>query len=89
MKRLAIFALPAMLAVLLAASAVPAAAASVDPFIRACPSKTLEEGATGKLNHNPAAKQAIVPAGAISLRLCRYHGFGELGKQTPRTTRRI
>jgi hypothetical protein len=74
--------------VLLGATAIPAAAAS-DPFAEGCPPKTLEEGASAGLNHNPAAKKAIVPTGATSLRICRYWGFGnESGKQTPKTQAR-
>ncbi len=87
MKRLAILALPVVLVVLLAAPVAQAAAASADPFARACPPETLEEGSAGELNHNPAAKRSIVPAGATSLRLCRYYGFGA-GRQTPKTQAR-
>jgi len=89
-KRLAILALPALVAFLLGIVASPAAAhAAADPFAEGCPAKTLEEGATAGLNHNPAAKKEIVPAAAISLRICRYWGFGnETGKQTPKTQAR-
>jgi hypothetical protein len=69
---------------------VPAAAsAAEDPFAEGCPAETLEEGATAGLEHNPAAKKSIVPAGATSLRICRYWGFGnEKGQQTPKTQAR-
>jgi hypothetical protein len=89
-KRLSAFALPALLALALGAAALaPAASAAADPFADGCPREALEEGASAKLNHNPAAKHAFVPAGAISLRICRYWGFGnESGKQTPKTQAR-
>jgi hypothetical protein len=86
-RRLAIFALPFVVVALIGTGVTSAAAASVDPFAQSCPSTTLEEGATGKLNHNPAARKAIVPAGASALRLCRYYGFGA-GRQTPKTQAR-
>jgi hypothetical protein len=77
--------LPLLAALLLAVDAIPAAAAS-DPFAESCPPQALEEGAGASLNDNPAAKKAIVPAGATSLRICRYWGFGnEKGEQTPKT----
>jgi hypothetical protein len=89
-KRLSAFVLPALLALTLGAVALaPAASAVADPFAEGCPKETLEEGASVKLNHNPAAKHAFVPAGATSLRICRYWGFGnESGKQTPKTQAR-
>jgi hypothetical protein len=34
-----------------------------EPFADGCPTAALEEGAVTKLNHNPAAKKATVPAG--------------------------
>jgi hypothetical protein len=72
-----------------AALAPAMASAAADTFANGCPQKTLEEGASAKLNHNPAAKKAFVPAGATSLRICRYWGFGnESGKQTPKTQAR-
>ena len=81
-----------VLAVLLL-NPLPAAAAtaaqSTQPFATGCPAEAPEEGATAKLNHNPAARRAIVPAGAVSVRVCRYYGFGELGKQTPKTQARV
>jgi hypothetical protein len=70
-----------------AGSMAAATAAEADPFATACPAETLEEGAVAKLNHNPAATRAIVPAGATSMRLCRYYGFGA-GRQTPKTQAR-
>jgi hypothetical protein len=85
-RRLAILLVSLALPALLSAS--PAAAANADPFAQSCPAKALEEGAAGKLNHNPAAKRAIVPAGAIALRLCRYYGFGAV-RQTPKTQARV
>jgi hypothetical protein len=65
-----------------------AAARTTEQFAQTCPAETLEEGATVKLNHNPAARHAIVPTGATSMRICRYYGFGELSKQTPKTQAR-
>lgn len=77
-----------MVALLLALTAT--AAAANDPFAEGCPPKTLEEGASKGLNHNPAAKKTLVPAGATSLRICRYWGFGnEKGEQTPKTQARV
>jgi hypothetical protein len=74
--------------VLAALGASPAAAAAAEPFAHACPKEALEEGAAAKLNHNPKARRAIVPAGATSMRICRYYGFGEFSKQTPKTQAR-
>lgn len=88
MRRLAILILPAVLSVLLAALGGPTGAAAAEPFDRTCPAEALEEGAEAELNHNPVAKRSIVPGGATSLRLCRYYGFGEFGKQTPKTQAR-
>jgi hypothetical protein len=82
-KQLSALAIAALLALIVCA---PAGAA--EPFAGGCPTKALEEGTAAKLNHNPAARKAIVPAGAISMRICRYYGFGELGKQTPKTQAR-
>jgi hypothetical protein len=76
----------------LAASLIGAARANAapDPFAEGCPPKTLEEGAASGLNHNPAARKTLVPAGATSLRICRYWGFGnEKGEQTPKTQARV
>lgn len=84
MKRF-LLTLPAVL--LLWTGAAPAAARSADPFARGCPQEVLEEGSVGKLNHNPRARTAIVPAGASGLRICRYYGFGA-GRQTPKTQAR-
>jgi hypothetical protein len=79
-----------ILAVAIAALLPAAAHAATDPFAEGCPAETLEERASAGLNHNPAAKKAIVPAGATSLRICRYWGFGnESGKQTPATQARV
>jgi hypothetical protein len=82
-KRPAIFAMSLIFALCICTQANAA-----EPFAHGCPQETLEEGAVGKLNHNPAARQAIVPAGAISMRICRYYGFGEFAKQTPKTQAR-
>lgn len=89
MKRLRLL-IPALALLLLLVAAGPAQArAAEDPFAEGCPPKELEEGASAGLNHNPAAKRAIVPPGATSLRICRYWGFGnEQGKQTPKTQAR-
>ena len=89
MKRLRLL-IPALALLLLLVAAGPAQArAAEDPFAEGCPPKKLEEGASAGLNHNPAAKRAIVPPGATSLRICRYWGFGnEGGKQTPKTVTR-
>lgn len=89
MKRLRLL-IPALALLLLLVAAGPAQArAAEDPFAEGCPPKKLQEGATAGLNHNPAARKAIVPAGATSLRICRYWGFGnEQGKQTPKTQAR-
>jgi hypothetical protein len=67
----------------------PATAQATQPFARDCPAEAPEEGPTAKLNHNPAARRAIVPSGAVSVRICRYYVFGELGKQTPKTQARV
>jgi hypothetical protein len=77
-----------LLVALCALAAAPGLASAAEPFAEGCPGTALEEGAVTKLNHNPAARKAIVPAGATSLRLCRYYGFGEAGKQTPKTQAR-
>jgi hypothetical protein len=87
MKRLSVLGASVLSCLLLGTHATPAMAGSADPFARGCPSKVLDEGATEKLNHNPAARKAIVPAGAISVRICDYYGFG-FGKQTPKTQAR-
>jgi hypothetical protein len=82
--------LPAIcLAVLLlgALAAAPSGARAAEPFAGGCPKEALEEGSVGKLNHNPRARKAILPAGATSMRLCRYYGFGA-GNQTPKTQAR-
>jgi hypothetical protein len=80
--------LTALLLVSLGAFAfAPGLASAAEPFAEGCPSTALEEGTVTKLNRNPAAKKAIVPAGATSLRLCRYYGFGA-GRQTPKTQAR-
>jgi hypothetical protein len=78
----------ALIALAVALAAGPSAAAAAEPFAEGCPSTALEEGSVTKLNHNPAAKKALVPAGATSLRICRYYGSGEAGKQTPKTQAR-
>jgi hypothetical protein len=64
-------------------------AQATQPFAGRCPTEAPEEGATAKLNRNPAARHTIVPAGAVSVRICRYYGFGEAGKQTPKTQARV
>lgn len=81
MRRHLFLAFPLLVALLLGITATTAAAAP-DPFVEGCPNETLKEGAATSLNHNPAAKKTIVPAGATSLRICRYWGFGnETGRQ--------
>jgi hypothetical protein len=82
------FSVVAPLVLLVALMVAPAAARSAEPFAGGCPSKALEEGAVKQLNHDPRARKAIVPAGATSLRICRYYGSGYLGKQTPKTQAR-
>jgi hypothetical protein len=83
--------LPFLAMVILSFSAIPTGArAAADPFAEGCPKETLKEGAATSLNHNPATKKTIVPAGATSLRICRYWGFGnEQGRQTPKTQARV
>jgi hypothetical protein len=88
MRRIAIFGALALAVLLSSVLAGTAAARAPEPFARGCPAETLEEGASAKLNHNPAARHAIIPAGAISMRICRYYGFGEFDKQTPKTQAR-
>jgi hypothetical protein len=82
-KRPAIFAMSLIFVLCICTQANAA-----EPFATGCPKEALEEGAAAKLNHNPAARKAIVPAGAISMRICRYYGFGGLGEQTPKTQAR-
>ncbi len=84
MKRLTVL---AFLALLLCAALAPSAARAAEPFAHGCPPEVLEEGAVGKLNHNPVARKALVPAGATAVRICRYYGFGA-GRQTPKTQAR-
>lgn len=88
MRRVAIFSALALAVCFSNAVAGATEAQAADPFADSCPAEALEEGAAGKLNHNPAARRAIVPAGAISVRICRYYGFGEFDKQTPKTQAR-
>ena len=87
-RRLLILAVPVVLLLLLGAHANPAMARATNPFAEGCPPEALEEGGTEKLNHNPAARDAIVPAGAIAVRICNYYGFGEFGRQTAKTQAR-
>ena len=84
MKRLALLGLALLFA---AVAMVPGAAGAAEPFANGCPTEALDGGSVAKLNRDPAAKKAIVPAGAISMRICRYYGFGA-GRQTPKTQAR-
>ena len=79
----------ALAAILVSVLAGTPAARAAEPFAEGCPAEALEEGKTAELNHNPAARHAIVPAGAISMRICRYYGFGEFARQTPKTQARV
>ena len=88
MKRLSILAVPVVWLLLLGAQATPAMARATNPFAQGCPPEALEEGGTEKLNHNPAAREAIVPAGAVAVRICNYYGLGDFGKQTAKTRAR-
>ena len=84
------FPLIGVLAMLVVVAAAPASTHAAEPFAHGCPSEAPEEGTVAKLNHNPAARKAIVPAGATSVRLCRYWGFaGPSGRQTPKTQARV
>ncbi|HEY5332652.1 MAG TPA: hypothetical protein VIJ21_03830 [Solirubrobacterales bacterium] len=83
MKRLSILAMSFILVLCICAQARAA-----EPFASGCPNEALEGGAAAKLNRNPEARQAIVPAGATSMRICRYYGFGA-GTQTPKTQARV
>jgi hypothetical protein len=80
--------LGALVSSVLLLNVLPATAATTEPFAKDCPAEAPEEGATAKLNHNPAASHAIVPSGAVSVRICRYYGFGEFDQQTPKTQAR-
>jgi hypothetical protein len=88
MRRIATFGVVAAAALFLNVLAGTAAARAPEPFARGCPAQALEEGVAMRLNRNPLARHAIVPAGAISMRICRYYGLGEFGKQTPKTRAR-
>ena len=80
----------AILAVLLLGALAAPEAPAAQPFAVRCPPMVPEEGSIAKLNQNPAAEKAIVPAGATSARLCRYWGFsGASGRQTPKTQTRV
>jgi hypothetical protein len=87
-RRLSIFAVPVLLALLLGAQVTTATADAAMPFADSCLPEAPEEGTVGNLNHNPGARHSIVPAGAVSLRICRYYGFGLL-HQTPKTQARV
>jgi hypothetical protein len=69
--------------------AAPASARTAEPFSGGCPKEVLEEGLAGQVDHNPRARHALAPSGAVSVRICRYYGFGEAGKQTPKTQARV
>lgn len=88
MQRIAICSTLALATFFLSFLVGTATARAAEPFAEGCPAKALKEGATKGLNHHPAARHAIVPAGPVSVRICRYYGFGEFDKQTPKTVAR-
>lgn len=77
----------AVFAALWLGTTAPSARAA-EPFSHGCPKKILEEGVAEQVNRNPRARHALVPSGAVSVRICRYYGYGA-GRQTPKTQARF
>jgi hypothetical protein len=46
-----------------------------------------ERAGTKVVDHNAGASQALVPTGAVSMRICRYKGFGSRGGLQPGSNR--